>query len=89
MVRRHVWVSGQVQGVWFRDTCAEEAKRLGLSGWVRNLPDMRVEAVFEGDEHAVDTAVAWCKVGPPHAHVTGVDVRDETPYGETSFDILW
>lgn len=78
-----------MQGVWFRDGCGEQARRLGVSGWVRNLPDMRVEAVFEGEAEAVEAAVEWCRVGPPHARVTGVDVRDEPLQGGEAFEVRW
>lgn len=85
--RRHIWVSGRVQGVWYRQTCAESARAAGVSGWVRNLPDGRVEAVFEGPPDAVDGMVAWARVGPPHARVLAVEVRDEPPEGITSFTV--
>ncbi|MCL6450517.1 MAG: acylphosphatase [Acetobacteraceae bacterium] len=84
-VRAHVWVSGLVQGVLFRAHTRSEAQRLGLGGWVRNLPDGRVEAVFEGEDTDVKRAVEWCRRGPPEARVTGVEVRweecrDEFPH---------
>jgi acylphosphatase len=81
-IRRHVLVEGRVQGVCFRmDTC-REAGRLKLTGWVRNLPDGRVEAVFEGAPAAVDEMVAWCHHGPPSAVVRHVAVRPEPWRGE-------
>lgn len=80
--RAHVYVSGTVQGVNYRWTCREEANDLGLSGWVRNLADGRVEAVFEGPRDAVDRIVAWCRRGPPHAEVTDVAVTWEAPRGD-------
>jgi acylphosphatase len=86
-VRRRVRVSGRVQGVWFRDSCRREAERAGVAGWVRNRPDGDVEAVFEGAPAAVETLVAWCRVGPPRAVVTAVTVTDETPAGENGFRI--
>jgi acylphosphatase len=82
---RHVWISGRVQGVFFRDSCAREARRLGLAGWVRNLADGRVEAAFEGPADAVDLMVQWCGRGPPRAVVTGIEVRDKQPAGERGF----
>jgi acylphosphatase len=85
VVRRRVVVSGRVQGVWFRDSCAREASSLRLGGSVRNLPDGRVEAVFEGETESVDRMVAWCHHGPSRAVVTGVEVVSETPKGEVSF----
>ena len=85
IVRRRVLVSGRVQGVFFRDTCRRLAAQLGVSGWARNLDDGRVEAVFEGEQRAVDRMVAWCRQGPGQAMVTGVQVLDETPAGERGF----
>jgi acylphosphatase len=85
--RRHVWVSGRVQGVWFRDACAREAAAHDVQGWVRNLADGSVEAVFEGTADAVDALVDWCRAGPPRARVTGVEARDEPAIGETGFHI--
>jgi Acylphosphatases len=81
-VRAHVWISGRVQGVFFRAHTKELADELGLTGWVRNLPDGRVEAVFEGEEDAVKRAIKWCKRGPPLASVEKVEVRYEQPTGE-------
>ena len=82
--RVHVYISGRVQGVWFRSYTQEEARRLGVKGWVRNLPDGRVEAVFEGDEDAVSAMVRWCHIGSPSARVTGVEVYEEPYTGEFS-----
>jgi acylphosphatase len=87
MVRKRVLISGDVQGVFFRDTCRRTAARHGVHGWVRNLPDGRVEAVFEGSEGPVDRLVAWSGEGPSGATVTNVDVRVERPEGLTSFTI--
>ena len=87
MVRRHLWVSGRVQNVWFRDGCAREAERLGLHGWVTNRPDGRVEAVLEGPPEAVATLEAWCHRGPTRAQVDAVEARDEAPTGERGFAI--
>lgn len=78
MVRKRVIVSGTVQGVFFRDTCRREALAHGVSGWVRNLPDGGVEALFEGGEAAVEAMVRWAHTGPPAADVRAVDVREET-----------
>lgn len=85
--RAHVWVSGRVQGVFFRDSCAREARARAVTGWVRNLPDGRVEAVFEGRPDDVEAMVAWCSVGPRRARVTGVEARDEAPVGEEAFTV--
>lgn len=80
--RAHVYVSGRVQGVFFRDTTQRKASAHGLSGWVRNLPDGRVEAIFEGNEKAVHQMVSWVRSGPPNAYVTDVDVSYESFTGE-------
>ena len=85
--RVHVFVSGQVQGVFFRVETAQRAREMVLGGFVRNAPDGRVEAVFEGDSAAVDAMVAWCRSGPPLARVAEVDVTEEEPLGETEFRI--
>ena len=84
MTRRcaHVLVSGRVQGVWFRGSTKQRARELGLSGWVRNLPDGRVEALFEGDEASVEAAVEHVRRGPPGARVTDVEVAYESASGE-------
>jgi acylphosphatase len=83
-VRAHVFVSGYVQGVFFRYSTAERARRVGLTGWVRNTADGRVEAVVEGDERDVRGLVDWCHAGPPHATVQAVDVSWEPITGEFS-----
>ena len=77
MVRAHVFVSGKVQGVFYRDTTKKEADKRGVRGWVRNLRDGRVEAVFEGPATAVDEMVAWCRIGSPLSRPTFVDRSDE------------
>ncbi len=88
--RAHVFISGVVQGVFFRATTRDEATRLGLTGWVRNLPDGRVEAVFEGSREAVGRMLQWCARGPPGAEVKSVDTKWEEPTGEfDSFSINW
>jgi len=87
VVRKHVYVSGRVQGVWFRDQTREVARDAGVSGWVRNLHDGRVEAVFEGPAAAVDRVVQWCHYGPPRARVNGVSVMVEEPVGEQGFRV--
>ena len=73
-VRARVIVSGRVQGVFFRSETRDEAKKRGVNGWVRNLPDGRVEAVFEGEEELVKELVDFCERGPPGARVTHADV---------------
>ena len=80
--RAHVFVRGMVQGVLFRQKTLEFARSANVDGWVRNLPDGRVEAVFEGEEEAVSELVEFCRHGPPRAVVTGVDVSWEPYNGE-------
>jgi acylphosphatase len=80
-------VSGRVQNVWFRDGCAAEARASGVDGWVRNLPDGRVEAAFEGEPDAVARVVQWCHEGPVRARVSRVEVRDELPIDERGFTV--
>lgn len=85
-VRAHVFVSGLVQGVNFRWYTTEQARRLGLGGWVRNLGDGRVEAVIEGPETTVKEMIDWLGRGPRHARVDGVHVEWEEPEGLFEFD---
>jgi acylphosphatase len=85
--RRRVRVTGRVQGVWFRQSCADAARRAGAAGWVRNLPDGSVEAVFEGAPEAVSAMVAWCHHGPRAARVDTVEVREEAPVGDAGFKV--
>ena len=87
MIRNHVLISGQVQGVCFRDACRRLALQHGVSGWVRNLPDGRVEAVLEGPPDGVHHLVEWAHDGPAAATVTGVAVREERPEGLGDFAI--
>jgi acylphosphatase len=87
MIRRRVVVRGNVQGVFFRASCQREAARRGVTGWVSNRPDGAVEAVFEGEDAAVDALVSWCRQGPPHADVSGVDVSEEEPEGLSGFGV--
>jgi acylphosphatase len=82
-----VFVTGRVQGVWFRETCREQAVALGVGGWVRNRADGRVEAVLEGAPAAVERMVAWCTHGPSRARVDAVEQQREAPTGEPGFHI--
>jgi acylphosphatase len=91
MARRrvHAIVSGRVQGVSYRATAADEARQLGVRGWVRNLPDGKVELEAEGDDHQVAALLAWCERGPPAARVSGVAVTELPPTSaETAFSIV-
>lgn len=82
--RAHVHVRGRVQGVNFRYYTMQEARKLGVTGWVRNLIDGRVEAIFEGEDEAVESMVNWCRHGPPSAAVEDVEVLWVEPTGEFS-----
>jgi acylphosphatase len=79
--RAHVYVSGKVQGVFFRQNTKRQAQSYGVKGWVKNLDDGRVEAVFEGEEEAVKAMVEFCKKGPKVASVTDITV-DWEPFKE-------
>jgi acylphosphatase len=87
VVRVRAVVSGMVQGVFFRQATAEHARRLGVAGWVRNRPDGRVEAVFEGSQDVVDQMVSWCHEGTPWSNVEQVEVTAEEPEGLDAFRI--
>lgn len=78
--RAHFFISGRVQGVCYRIYACEEARRLGITGWVRNLKDSRVEIMAEGEESVLDVFLNWCRKGPSHADVADVDVD----YGDVS-----
>ncbi len=84
-----VFVSGKVQGVGYRFSTVDRARRLGLNGWVRNLPDRRVEAVFEGEPAAVEQMVKWCHAGPSAAVVEAVAVQQVKSSGMRGFEIRY
>ena len=84
MKRIHVIVSGRVQGVFFRAYMEKTANSLNLKGWVRNLPDGRVEILCEGNNADVDAMLVWCRNGPPSANVTGTEISEEPYTGEFS-----
>jgi len=86
-VSAHVFVSGRVQGVFYRSETAKAARKLGVAGWVRNLPDGRVEAVFEGSQAAVESVVRWCHQGSPAARVSNVAVNYGQSEGLEDFEI--
>jgi len=90
-VRAHAYVSGLVQGVFYRANTVEAANRIGgLTGWVRNLPDGRVEVVCEGERDRVEELVVWLRSGPPAARVSDVEVVWERATGEfDSFDVRY
>lgn len=84
-IRCRVVVRGRVQGVFYRAACKARADELGVAGWARNLDDGRVEVIAEGDAAHVAALTAWCREGPPHALVTGVEVSTEATEGLVDF----
>ena len=86
-VRAHVFVSGRVQGVYYRANTRDAARERGVDGWVENLADGRVEAVFEGPREDVDAMVEWCHDGSPNARVEEVEVEYGDPEGQEGFGI--
>ena len=87
LLSRRVVVDGRVQGVGYRQACAEAARRLHVAGWVRNRRDGRVEALFEGSPGVVARMVDWCRTGPPMATVTEMRVTNEQPEGLSGFRV--
>ena len=88
-MRVHVFVSGQVQGVLFRASTRRKAFELGLGGWVKNLSDGRVEAVFEGPDEQVREMLLWCRKGPPASTVKKVETKTEESEGLGDFKIKY
>jgi acylphosphatase len=86
-VRVRAVVSGRVQGVWYRESCRQEAERLGVAGWIRNNPDGSVELEAEGARAAVEELLAWARLGPPRAVVSTVRVDDLALQGESGFHV--
>jgi len=86
-IRAHVWISGKVQGVGYRLSTQQQARKAGVSGWVKNLPDGGVEAVFEGEKDAVEQMIQWSHYGPSAAVVKNVDVEYETAQGLSEFQV--
>ena len=84
--RVHVWITGRVQGVFFRAYARDAAHLIGVTGWVRNLPDGRVEAVFEGESDKVERMIEWCREGTPMSRIERVDLLEEVYTGD--FDRL-
>ena len=87
LVRCRVRATGQVQGVFYRDSARREATARRVTGWVRNMPDGSVEAVFEGTPADVEAMVDWARHGPPHAHVADLAVEPEEPEGLSGFGV--
>ncbi len=89
-LRAHVVIRGLVQGVWFRASTKEMALQIGVGGWVRNLPDGGVEAVFEGEKKKVEEILGWCHKGPSGARVSNVEIAWEPYKGEFKhFDVRY
>jgi acylphosphatase len=86
-VRAHLIINGRVQGVFFRESAATEARSLGVNGWIRNVAD-HVEAVYEGHRSAVERMVDWSHEGPARADVSGVETRWEEPEDLTRFVVI-
>jgi acylphosphatase len=88
--RAHAWASGRVQGVFFRESTRVEAERLGVTGWVANLPDGRVEIVAEGPREQLEALIRWARRGPPDARIDALEVAWEEATGEwDSFQVRW
>lgn len=83
----HALVSGRVQGVGFRWMVMQQARSLGVTGWVQNLSDGRVELCCEGDDDAVDQLIDWVKEGPQYARVDHLNVNQVSPQGFTRFEV--
>jgi acylphosphatase len=77
--RVHIMISGLVQGVFFRHYTRKNAIQFGLTGWVKNRPDGKVEAVFEGEEQTIALMIDWCRNGPPSARISDIDITLEEP----------
>jgi len=90
MKRVHVLISGKVQGVFFRANTRRKAMDLNIKGWIKNLSDERVEAVFEGEDSAVKQMIGFCRKGPFGANITKIELKEEKYTGEfTSFEITY
>ena len=87
-IARHLTVRGRVQGVFYRASTRDEARRRAVAGWVRNLDGGDVEAWLEGDVRAVEALIGWMRRGPARARVTEIDINDATVRGYTDFDIV-
>lgn len=87
LIQAHVFISGKVQGVGYRYYTTRQAQYLRLNGWVRNLPDGRVEAVFEGKRPIVEKMIQWCHKGSPNAVVSDVTVKLQAVQGLNGFEM--
>jgi acylphosphatase len=90
LIRLHIYISGRVQGVYYRSSAQREARKLGLAGWIKNLRDGRVESVIEGEEDEVLKLMEWLKIGPPRAIVRNIEIIEENPSNKfTDFHITF
>ncbi len=90
MAAARLIISGRVQGVWYRASTKQEAQRLNLTGWVRNMPDGRVEAIAQGPKETIEALISWCYDGPEFARVESVDVTWVEPEeGFDSFEVRY
>ncbi len=87
--RAHLIIYGKVQGVFYRASARDKALRIGISGWVKNIPEGRVEAVFEGEKNRVNRMIEWCKKGPSYSQVDEVAIEWEEPEGEKHFEVRY
>ena len=85
----HLWITGKVQGVYYRATAAELAERLGLNGWIKNTTDGAVEATISGADAAVAEFIAWCRKGPANAQVTDVKLTPKPDDGLVGFQVIY
>jgi len=88
LTRIHAFFTGRVQGVFFRASTQKKAQELGLNGWVRNLSDGRVEAVFQGSSELIDALITWCKDSMPLSHVISVETEQQVPENIQGFEII-
>ncbi len=87
MIRRRAVITGEVQGVFFRDTARREAESRAVAGWVANRPDGAVEAVFEGEQDSVEAILEFCRRGPGRARVEAIAITEEEPEGLSGFEV--
>ncbi len=86
--RARIFIQGRVQGVFFRQSAKIKARKIGVFGWIKNLPDGRIEAVFEGDKEKVEKMIEWSKKGTIIANVKALDIKEEKYKGEfNNFDL--
>ena len=86
ITQARVTISGRVQGVWYRASTKNKAEQLGLTGWVKNTTDGRVEAVFEGEKQRINEMIVWCSIGPSQAKVKGVKVDNQKELRKQEFE---